>query len=223
VSVRGVLFLRSLPRRPALSPQRVTVFRIGFGRRLRKPPAALLQRLRAGAYSDVVDIGIAGALDPGLREGDLVLSTLEVPFDSPEPLEPRRRPEICEVTRRLAQGRGVALKQAPVLTHERPVLSRRDRLAWFERTGAAAVQMEHAWAVQLLASLLPAPVFRGLRFTHLVLISDAVPAGEGSLASLRAGARAWAAYVSQRGIRRLRRDFLLQWLTRGGTDETQGL
>lgn len=221
MSARSVLLLRSLPRRPCVSPHRITVFRIGLGRRLRVPRPILLERLRSGAFSDVLDIGIAGALDPGLERGDLVLSTSEVCFDSEQTLAPRRRPEAVRVARQLARERGVSLRAARILTHERAVLSRQDRLAWFERTGCAAVQMEHAWAVQLLRSLLPAAVFRGLRFTHLVMISDAVPAGHGRLEQVRSGLRALCAYLFQTDVRRLRRDFLQRWLAPGGCSEKQ--
>jgi hypothetical protein len=226
-SAKSVLFLRSLSGpgrsgRPAagtsfrLGPHLITVFWVGFGRRPRLPGPVLLERLRGGSFTDVVDIGIAGALDPRLKDGDLVLSTLEVPFDSGEPLDPRRRPEMRRVALGLARERGVSLRTAAVLTHEKAVLCRRDRLGWFERTGCAAVQMEHAWGLQLLRSLLPAPVFRAMCFTHLVLISDAVPAAEGWLAEVRSGGRALGAYVFQRSIRRLRRDFLIRWLAPGG-------
>jgi hypothetical protein len=226
-SPRSVLFLRSLPGRgrsghPAagtsfrLGPHLITVFWIGFGRRPRSPGEILLERLRSGSFTDVVDIGIAGALDPALRRGDLVLSTLEIPFDRSESLRLCRRAELRWVALSLARERGVALSRAAVLTHERPLLSRQDRLAWFERTGCAAVQMEHAWGLQLLRSLLPAPVFSGLCFTHLVMISDAVPAGEGWLPELYSGAQALGAYLYQRGIRRLRRDFLHRWLAPEG-------
>jgi hypothetical protein len=188
------------------------VFWIGFGRRPRRPKTILAERLRSGAFTDVVDIGIAGALDPQLRRGDLVLSTLDLPFDSREPLDLRRRPELRLVTESLAQERGVSLKEAGILTHEKPVFSRRDRLAWFEQTGCAAVQMEHAWGLQLLRQFMPSPVFCGIYFTHLVMISDAVPASDGRLQEMLSVGQALAAYTVQRRIRRLRTDFLRLWL-----------
>jgi hypothetical protein len=45
-----------------VGPHTITVFWIGFGRHPRLPGAALSERLRSGASTDVVDIGIAGAL-----------------------------------------------------------------------------------------------------------------------------------------------------------------
>jgi hypothetical protein len=192
------------------------VFWIGFGRRPRLPGTALAERLRSGAFTDVVDIGIAGALDPQLQRGDLVLSTLDRPFDSHEPLDLRRRPELRLVAEALAQEWGVSLNQAGILTHEKPLFSRRDRLAWFEQTGCAAVQMEHAWGIQLLRQLMPSPVFRGICFTHLVLISDAVPASDCRLQEMLSVGKALAAYTAQRRIRRLRTDFLRLWLAPEG-------
>ena len=40
---------------------------------MRVPGPRLLERIRGGAVTDIVDIGCAGALDPSLRRGDLVL------------------------------------------------------------------------------------------------------------------------------------------------------
>ena len=218
-SPRNILFLRPvrLPvgggrRSGRVGPHAITVFWIGFGRRPRLPGAALGERLRSGAFTDVVDIGIAGALDPRLKRGDLVLSTMDLPFDSREPLDLRRRPELRLVAEALAQQRGVSLSEAGILTHAKPVLSRRDRLAWFEQTGCAAVQMEHAWGVRLLHQLVPDAVFHGLCFTHLVMISDAVPAGDGRLQEMFSAVQALAAYTVQRGIRQLRMEFLRGWL-----------
>ncbi|MBN1836407.1 MAG: hypothetical protein JW820_11190 [Spirochaetales bacterium] len=219
----------------------IACFWIGFGTRVRVPGAGLLGRLRDGTIREVVDIGCAGALDPSMRRGDLVLSSDDVPVDTGKPLRLVRNPDARSIAGKVAEAWGVTLAVAPILTHERAVLSREERLALFERTGCAAVQMEHAWFLRLLEQLVPAAIFGSLRFTHLVLITDSVPRPSGREdgpasgprnspgRSGRAGAggsggtrtetlrASWDAirgyaFPGRRGIGSLRREFLRRWL-----------
>ncbi|MBN1837780.1 MAG: hypothetical protein JW820_18125 [Spirochaetales bacterium] len=222
--------------------RRLTCFWIGFGRRVRLPGPRLFRRLEQGTLRLVVDIGCAGALDPSLRRGDLVLSSAAVPFDGQGPLPVARSPETGSIARQVAEARGVALAVAPVLTHERAVLSREARLGLFESTGCAAVEMEHAWFLGLLKERLPKRTFEALRFTHLVLITDAVPGALGDTSGRSSGLQpgasrrpgpacrharrqtrrqtrgaAWDAvrgYLlpGRGGILSLRREFLTRWL-----------
>jgi hypothetical protein len=191
----------------------VSCFWIGLGRRVRVPGPRLLERLRDGSIADLVDVGCAGALDPSLRRGDLVLSREDVAFDTGRPVGVSRRPEVEALARKLAEARGAAFRVAPILTHERAILDREARLELFHRTGCAAVQMEHAWLLRLLQSLLPEPVFRGLQVTHLTLITDAVPGRTGRRAVLRSGWDATRGYLApeRSGIASLRRELLTAW------------
>jgi hypothetical protein len=194
--------------------RRVSCFWVGLGRHVRQPGPGLLERLRQGAIDEVLDIGCAGALDPSLRRGDLVLSVEDLPFDSRIPVEVLREPAARETAHEVAEARGVRAEAAPILTHERAVLSRADRLDLFEQTGCAAVQMEHAWFLLLLKRLLPARVVWRIRVTHLVLITDAVPDGERGVDRVRASWDAIRGYAlpGPRGILSLRREFLTRWL-----------
>jgi len=198
-----------------LGGRRITCFWIGFGRGVRAPGPGLLERLRDGSIEDVLDVGCAGALDPSLRRGDLVLSSDDLPFDAGAPLEVQRRPAAREIARLAAESRNAALHVAPVLTHERAILAREERLRLFEQTGCAAVQMEHAWFLELLQSLLPETAFRRLRVTHLVLITDAVPRQDGGWERARAAWDAISGYAlpGRGGIVSLRREFLRRWLS----------
>jgi hypothetical protein len=187
----------------------VTCFWVGFGRKVRIPGARLMQRISQGAVSDVLDIGCAGALDPELRRGDLVLSTADLPYDSPRPIELVRREGMSALAGILARSRGVSWREAPILTHERAVLGRDERLGLFAATGCAAVQMEHAWFALALRAQLSPGAFRRLRFTHLVLITDAVPTREGGYADARASWDAVRGYLFQGGgVGALRRELL---------------
>ena len=195
--------------------RRITCFWIGFGRRVRAPGPGLLERLRDGSIEDVLDIGCAGALDPSLRRGDLVLSSDDLPFDTAAPLEVRRSPAAYGIACQAAECRNAALHVAPVLTHERAILRREERLGLFGQTGCAAVQMEHAWFLELLQSLLPETAFRRLRVTHLALITDAVPRQDGGWERARAAWDAIRGYAlpGPQGILSLRREFLRRWLS----------
>jgi hypothetical protein len=192
----------------------ITCFWIGMGRRVRLPGRELLEGLRRGATAEIVDIGCAGALDPGLERGDLVLSSDDIAFDSAVPLAVRRRPGLEVILREVAAGRGVNLRRAPILTHERFVSRRADRIELFERTGCTAVQMEHVWFLQLLRRLLTADRFDKIRVTHLVLITDAVPRSGSRGATARSNWDALTGYAfpgGSGGIMSLRREVLNLW------------
>ena len=192
----------------------VTSFWIGLGRGVRLPGRELLERLRRGAVEEIVDIGCAGALDPALRRGDLVLSSDDLAFDVAVPLEVRRRPGLGPLLQEVAKRRGVGLKVAPILTHERFIPDRNTRIELFERTGCTAVQMEHAWFLQRLQLLLPAESYERLRVTHLVLITDAVPPSSSRRATASSVRDALAGYLlpgCRGGIASLRREVLGSW------------
>jgi purine-nucleoside phosphorylase len=181
---------------------------------VRVPGRQLLERIREGAISEIVDIGCAGALDPGLRRGDLVLSSQDIAFDDAVPVAVHRRPELRSPLQAVAARRGVVLQVAPILTHERFIASRAERIELFERTSCAAVQMEHAWFLQLLKPLLTADRYEKIRITHLVLITDAVPRGTGRMAAARSTWDALSGYAftgGSAGMMSLRREVLSSW------------
>ena len=197
-----------------MGERRVTCFWVGLGRKVRVPGPALLGGLESGAITDVLDIGCAGALDPTLRRGDLVLSSDDLPFDAGTPMALRRHRPLVDLLEIVARRRGPALRTGPILTHERAVLRRSERLALFERTGCLAVQMEHAWFLQALASRLSGRAFARLRVTHLVMITDAVPRSDSSALTAVSLWHALAGFVFQRtrrGIASVRRDVLTVW------------
>jgi len=192
----------------------ITSFWIGMGRRVREPGRQLLERLRNGRISDIIDIGCAGALDPSLQRGDLVLSSGDVAFDGVVPAVVRRGPELSSLLHDVAVSRGVTLHPAPILTHERLIASRDERIELFDRTGCAAVQIEHVWFLRLLQSLLPDRTLEKIQVTHFVLITDAVPRTHRRLATARSAWHALVGYAlpgGSGGIASLRREVLSRW------------
>jgi hypothetical protein len=192
----------------------ITSFWVGLGRNVRLPGRELLERMREGAITEVIDIGCAGALDPRLCRGDLVMSSDDLAFDAAVPMGVGRRTGLASLLREVAAGRGAGLQVAPILTHERFIAGRNERIELFERTGCAAVQMEHAWFLQRLQSLLPPDRFEQIRVTHLVLITDAVPRSNSRSATARSTRDALAGYLlpgGRDGIASLRREVLGSW------------
>jgi hypothetical protein len=192
----------------------ITCFWIGLGRRVRTPGRILCEKLRGGTISEIVDIGCVGALDPSLRRGDLVLSSSDVAFDGGVPPAVIRRPELRSLFRGLAASRGTDFRRAPILTHERMINSREERIELFKRTGCIAVQMEHVWFLVLLQSILSDCSFDRIRVTHLGMITDAVPRTGRRTAASRS---AWDALTGfalpgvAGGIASLRRESLSRW------------
>ena len=202
--------------RGRLGTRSITCFWIGMGRRVRMPGPRLLRRIREGAITEIVDIGCAGALDPSLHRGDLVLSSEDLASDGRAVLRLRRTPALYSLLQGVAADRGVGLRSAPVLTHDRFVAGRDERIALFDRTGCAAVQMEHVWFLRLLQSQ-AADCFEKIRVTHLVLITDAVPRTTAPKAAFRSAWDALVAYAlpfGGGGVMSLRREVLGCWPSR---------
>jgi hypothetical protein len=194
--------------------RRIICFWIGLGRRLRLPGRKLLERIRSGAIAEIIDIGCAGALDPSLCRGDLVLASDDIPFDGGAPLAISRHGAPVSLLQEVAAGRGATLRRARILTHERLISSREERIELFERTGCVAVQMEHFWFLQLLRSLTTAECFHKIRITHLVLITDSVPRSGGRRAEVLSAWDALRGYAlpgGRGGIASLRREVLSRW------------
>jgi hypothetical protein len=195
----------------------VTSFWIGMGRRVRVPGRQILERVREGAITEIIDIGCAGALDPGLRRGDLVLSSADIASDGGAPVAVRvvrRGAELLPLLHDVAASRGVTFRRASILTHERFVARRDGRTELFEQTGCVAVQMEHLWFLRLLQSLTSADCFNNIRVTHLVLITDAVPGSASRMATARSTWDALSGYAfpgGSTGIMSLRRELLSRW------------
>ena len=192
----------------------ITCFWIGMGRRVRVPGRKLLERIRCGAITEIIDIGCAGALDPCLRRGDLVLSSKDIAFDDSQPAAIRRHPQPMSFLSEVAAARGAAFRRGPILTHERLIARRAERIGLFERTGCVAVQMEHAWFLRLLQQRLAADRFDEIRITHLVLITDAVPRGAGrreTMLSVWDALTGYAVPGGRGGIASLRREVLNRW------------
>ncbi len=200
---------------------RITFYFPGVGTRLRRPHPDLISRINTGQISDIVDVGGAGALDPRLNRGDLVLSSKDICIDNSQPLPVKRRAEIEGILETLADRRQVVFLTGRILTHYNLILSRTRRLELFKETGCSVVQMEHCWFLRALKEWVHPEAFSSLHVTHAEMVSDAVPKSNNALSSLF---EFWhvintCVLFNQRRLGRLKSEVLELWLGRP-TSET---
>jgi len=129
---------------------------VGGGNR---PRTTALVEAAAPQATCLVSFGIAGALAPGLRPGDLILST--------EVVEDDRRWLTSEAFRLLVRefGRQVGATEGPVLGARVVVASEADKRRAWRETGAIAVDLESAVVARVSAAL-------GIPFVVLRAIAD---------------------------------------------------
>lgn len=186
---------------PAAGGARLSVQASGMGC-LRAARAA--QRLARQGVGALLCFGVAGALDPALRCGDIVLAS-EVICAQPLALQlPGMRPTALPALARVRTGqswrsqlaaalsRHGAVLERPMLTSSELICEAHDKMRLFRETGAVAVDMESA-AVGVIANL------HGLPFMVLRVIADtaedALPAVLRSIAGVEAGAPSWASWL----------------------------
>jgi adenosylhomocysteine nucleosidase len=113
----------------------------------------------ASAAECLVSFGIAGALKPGLRAGDIVVSTEVVDEDRNWLSSDNLRPRISELVAEIGAVEG------PVLGTQLPLATRRGKRQAWKDTGAIAVDMESAIVARAAAAL-------GIPFVVLRAIAD---------------------------------------------------
>lgn len=197
-----------------LAGHEITFFFPGYGRKIRTPHPALITKLNSGQITDIVDIGGGGALDPELQRGDFVLSTGEILSDSLQPLTLQRRDEVRAVAKQLAQKHEARFFEGTIFTSAAIIGSRSARLRLREQTGCAVVQMEHAWFLQALQQVMNPQAFRKLYVTHLEIVIDPVPRGDGWREGVGQFFRAmdYCVLRNQQHLGKLKAEFLKWWL-----------
>jgi 4-hydroxy-3-methylbut-2-enyl diphosphate reductase len=170
------------------------VLRTGFGPRRSRAAA---RRIAAGGPRPVLVAGLAGALDAGLRPGDVVVAN-EVRGDGCEPVAVPTAAPLAAALRRV----GLHVHVGPVFSS--PSVVDGARRAELARTGALAVDMESAWlagaaaggpfaVVRAVVDTPEAPLYRPATVVH----------GLTALRSLRRAAPAlheWLAATGQRTV-----------------------
>jgi len=125
----------------------------------------------AGGVSAVLSCGVAGALDPALRAGDVVVGTLHTPFVSSEVEKPAMVPgfsTLLETNGGLVAWLASALPNAhrgTIVGADQIIASVAEKAALQARTGAIAVDMESHIAARVAAR-------HDLPFAILRTISD---------------------------------------------------
>lgn len=192
---------RCSPSQPDAAATRLSVLASGMGC-VRAARAA--QRLVSEGAGALLCFGVAGALDPALRCGDVVLAS-EIICAQPLALQlPGMRPTALPAQARLRTTEPWRSRLATVLSRlgppvERPMLTSteliceaQEKMRLFRHTGAVAVDMESA-AVGLVANLygLPFMVLRVIADTA----DDALPAVLRAIVGADPQAPAWIAWL----------------------------
>jgi adenosylhomocysteine nucleosidase len=107
----------------------------------------------------LVSFGIAGGLAPGLKAGDIVLSTEVIDEDRRWLSSERLRPQISELARELGA------REGPVLGAQSVLAGTADKRRAWEETGAIAVDLESVVVARASAAL-------GIPFVVLRAIAD---------------------------------------------------
>lgn len=167
--------------------------------------AGAAERLVREGAGALLCFGVAGALDPSLRCGDVLLATevicaqplaLQVPGMRPMALPARARLRTSEQWR--SELAAVLLRQGsvierPVLTSTELVCEAQEKTQLYRQTGAVAVDMESA-AVGVVASR------HGVPFMVLRVVADTAedalpPVLRGLVASDPVGAPSWMSWL----------------------------
>ncbi len=113
----------------------------------------------ASAAECLVSFGIAGALKPGLKPGDIILSTEVVGEDRRWLSSDNLQPWIAELAREIGATEG------PVLGAQTVLATKADKRRAWEQTGAIAVDLESVVVARASAAL-------GIPFVVLRAIAD---------------------------------------------------
>ena len=149
-------------------------------------PKRVIAAADAAGAEIVIITGVCGGLDPSLAPGSVILCRKLVAGDGPE-LAPH--PALLESARRALRAVAIPFVSSTLLTVERPMASKEERTAAWNKYGAAGVDMETYGIVQALEA-------RGARWLALRAVVD--PAGEGLPSALLE----WRAEEDEREILR---------------------
>ena len=142
-----------------------------------------LKLIKEGA-GKVISFGIAGALDPARRPGDIVLAShVEDHAGHRFPTDSAWRQELATSYRHIG-----SVTEAPIITTEGAVADVRDKATLFHRTKAVAVDMESAGvAAAALENGIPFLAIRVIADTSTFTLPNCALVGLGKDGSARPG------------------------------------
>ncbi len=186
----------------------------GYGKKQRTPHPTIIEKLNSGKITDIVDIGGGGALDPALKRGDLILSAEDIPFDTLQPLKVKKRKEIQDIVQTLANKKQRRFFKRKILTSAKIITSKEERIALYNRTQCAIVQMEHCWFLQALQNVMEPQSFSNLYMTHIEIVADVVQPRNAFLNNFLELFHSinYCILLNQHYIGKVKTDFLKLWL-----------
>jgi len=192
----------------------ITFLFLGYGKRQRIPHPTIIEKLNLGKITDIVDIGAGGALDPTLKRGDLILSVEDIPVDTLQPLKVRRRKEVQNIVRILANKKQGRFFERKILTSSKIIASKEERITLYNQTQCSIVQMEHCWFLRALQNMMEPQTFSKLYITHIEIVADVVQQGDAflnNLLELFHGIN-YCILFNQHNLGKVKSDFLKLWL-----------
>lgn len=234
-SVRDILFIRSYPKyfiknhylkntfqslannkgiTARYGNHNITFLFPGIGKKQKIPHKSLIHRINSGLITDIVDIGGGGALDPQLKRGDIILSSNDVPADTMEPIKVKRRKEIKNIIKNIADKRESRFYERNILTSTKLVGKRDTRLNLLYKTQCSVVQMEHCWFLRSLATRMSSQSLDSVYVTHIEVVTDEVPADQSFLASTKElyFGLTYCLLFNNKYLGTIKNDFLKTWL-----------
>jgi uridine phosphorylase len=130
-----------------------------------------LEKLIALGARDVWVLGWCGSIQPELRVGDLVIPTRAVSEEGTSkhyPIgagEAGAHPNRLDILQRELEEKGLPITQGPVWTTDAPYRETAQKVRHYQEAGVLAVEME-------LSALFTVAVYRGVRLTALLVVSD---------------------------------------------------
>ncbi len=162
----------------SFSNHEVTFFFPGYGKKQRILWDEIIAKIESWEITDIVDIWMWGALDPSLIMWDFVFGEWDITMNNNTPITKNIRWGAEEIFKKMAEENGRNFYSSKILTTEKIISAKKERVELFEKSWAKIVQMEHIWFVEQIKSKISKEAFERLFITHLEIVSDIVPEKE---------------------------------------------
>lgn len=162
----------------------VTFFFPGYWTKQRTLSNEIIEKIESWEITDIVDIWMWWALDPNLKIWDFIFWEWDITRENNSPITENIRSNAREIFEKIAKENNRNFYSSKILTTEKIIWPKKDRIELFEKTWAKIVQMEHVWFVGQIKKRISKEAFEKLFITHLEIVSDEVPEKENFFLSI---------------------------------------